>query len=324
MFTRPGHIFIYTLLSTVTLAGVGGCRKDVETFRRYSPTLEAIRQVLQQVPDPSSKTTFSLSFVKEDKVLVTQNGVRIFLTDTDNLFADANGTPVPCSTCQNLKLEVSEALDKGDIIALGTPTISTSGELMESGGIVRIVASCDGKPLQLLSNRKLKIQIPANNPTDKMKVFNGLVTNENFLGWENTGQPVYQAEWLSDNMDLVQGYEILTPLLDWVNAGIVLNEPSTTFCVALPDNFNPENTTVYLVVKNTRSVVFFEYNTSERAFCYYNAPIGYSVKIVTVSQTPDGRFWLGNKDTEIGTDATVSIAPEQLSEPQLLDFLKSL
>jgi hypothetical protein len=324
MLPRLKHFFIYALLSTLTLAGVGGCRKDVESFRSYPPTLDAIRQTLQQVPGANTKTAFSLSAVTEDKVLVTPGGVRVFLTDPDNLFEDANGNPVPCSTCQTLGIEITEALDKSDIIAYGVPTTTLEGTLLESGGMVRVAVSCDGKTLRLRDDRKLKIQVPATDPVDDMLVFQGVAVNDTFLGWNDTGLPVFQAEWQNNNLDIVQGYEILAPHLDWINADRFINEPSTSFCVDLPENFNPENTTAYLVVNNIRAVAFLEYNLAEQTFCWPSAPIGFPVRIVTISKTADGQYWLGNQETEIGTDATLNVIPKQVSNQQVLDFLKSL
>lgn len=324
MCYRPKYFIIYTLLSTLTLAGVWGCRKDVEMFRPYPPTLEAIQQMLQQVPDASTKTTFLLSNVTEDKILVTPNGVRVFLTDPDNLFADASGNPVPCSTCQNLKLEVTEALDKSEVIAYGVPTTTIDARLLESGGMARVVVSCDGEDLQLLPDRQLKIQIPAVNPAADMTVFNGIMASDTFLGWDNTALPVFQAEWQDANMNVIPGYELLSPHLGWINADRFLNEPSTSFCVDLPPHFNPDNTMAYLVFKNIRSVAFFEYDISGQSLCFEGAPTGFPVRIVTVSQTADGQYWLGNQETEIGTNATVAVDPKQVSEQQMLDFLKSL
>lgn len=324
MLPRLKPFFIYALLSTLTLAGVGGCRKDVESFRPYPPTLDAIRQTLQQVPGANTKTVFSLNAVAEDKILVTPNGVRVFLTDPDNLFEDADGNPVPCSTCQTLGVEVTEALDKSDVIAYGVPTTTLEGNLLESGGMVRVAISCDGKTLRLLDDRKLKIQIPAPNPVDDMLVFQGVAASDTFLGWNDTGLPVFQAEWQNANMDVVYGYEILTPHLDWINADRFINEPTTSFCVDLPENFNPENTTAYVVVNNIRAVAFLEYNLEEQTFCWSKAPIGFPVRIVTISKTTDDQYWLGNQETEIGTDATLNMVPKQVSDQQVLDFLKSL
>lgn len=324
MFSRPKLFFIYALLSTLTLAGVGGCRKDVETFRPYPPTLDAIQQMLGQVPDGSTQTTFALNAVTDDKVLVTPAGVRVFLTDPDNLFHDANGNPVPCSTCQTLRVEITEALDKSNIIAYGVPTTATGGDLLESGGMVRIRVYCDDKPMELLSDRTIKIQIPADNPADDMTIFSGNMSNDSFLGWNNTNIPVFQAEWQNANLETVYGYELLSPQLDWINADRFVNEPATSFCIDLPENFNPQNTTAYMVVKDIRSVAFLEFNETERTFCTLHAPIGFPVRIVTVSQTADGQNWLGNHETEIGTDGTVSVEPKKVSTQQVLDFLKSL
>lgn len=322
---RPRHSsIIYALLSAITLAGVWGCRKDVDTFRPYPPTLEAIQQMLQQVPPPSTKTTFALSLLAEDKVLVTPSGVRLFLTDTDNLFADAGNNPVPCSTCQTLLVEVTEALDKSDIIAREIHTSTTAGELLESGGMVRVAVTCDGLPLALANGRTLKIQIPADNPESNMLVFNGLMQNDTFIGWENTGQEVFQAEWQTPNMDIVQGYELLAPQLGWINSDRFVDEPMTSFCVDLPAQFNPENTKAYIVFKNIRSVAILEPEWGSRKFCAPNVPHGFQIRLVTVSQTADGQYWLGNKETEIGTNATLEVAPQQITEQQMLDFLKSL
>lgn len=321
--TRLRHRFIYSLLSTITLAGVWSCRKDVETFRPYPPTLEAIQQLMQQVPSASTQTTFTLGGIVQDIELATPSGVRLFLTDTEHLFFDADDNPVPCSTCQNFSVKVTEALDKSDIIAYGVPTTTTDGELLESGGMVHVVITCDGKQLKLRPDRKLKIQIPAQNPENDMLVFSGLMQNDTFLGWQNTGQEVFQAIWQVAGNDQT-GYEILSPHLGWINSDRFVNEPTTSFCVDLPPNFNSENTVAYIVFKNNRSVAALEIDLADQKFCYDNAPVGFQVRLVTVSKTADGQYWLGNQETEIGTNATVTMAPQQVGEQQMLDFLKSL
>jgi hypothetical protein len=263
--------------------------------------------------------------VTADLELSTPNGVRVFLTDTEQLFEDSDGNPVPCSTCQTLRVEVTEALDKSDIIALGIPTNTTSNEMLESGGMVRVAVTCDGSPLELKSDRRLKIQIPANDPAADMLVFNGVFENDNFLGWENSGQQVFQAEWPNANQDIVQGYEILSKNLGWINCGRFINEPTSTFCVELPDNFNPENTQAYIVFKDIRSVAFLQVDLASQKFCFPNTPIGFPVRLVTLSKTSDGQYWLGNYETETGTDNTTAVViPQETTEQQMLDFLKNL
>lgn len=322
---RPRHIILYALLNTLTLAGVWSCRKDVDSFRPYPPTIEAIHQLLEQVPSASTRTSFLLSGAVPDTILATPGGVRVFLTDNENLFADADDNPVPCSTCQTLRVEVTEVLGKSDIIAYGVPTATTAGELLESGGMVRVVVTCNGEQLKLLPDRKLKIQIPADNPVDDMFVFGGIMENDDiFAGWEDTGLPVFQAEWLAANLVVQTGYELFSPTLEWINCDRFINEQTTSFCVDLPASFNPENTQAYLVFKNIRAVVPLEINLGKQTFCFDNAPHGYQIEIVTVSKTTDGKLWLGNAETEIGTNATVPVEPQEVSQQQMINFLKSL
>ena len=81
---------------------------------------------------------------------------------------------------------------------------------------------------------------------------------------------------------------------------------------------------INLVFDNIRSVAILETDLATGTFCYDKAPRGYQVRIVTVSKTTDGKYWLGNIKTEIGTNATVDVAPQEVDEQQMLRFLKSL
>ena len=112
---RLKKLSLYLLLST--LATVWGCRKDVEEFLPYVPTQEDLNQLLIQVPSSSTHAVFPFGGSIPDTTLTTASGVRVFLADTENLFADDSGTPVPCSTCPNLKVEVNTVLRKGDLIS---------------------------------------------------------------------------------------------------------------------------------------------------------------------------------------------------------------
>lgn len=309
----------------MTLAGLWSCRKDIVSFEPAPSTLEEIQNLLGQVPSASAQTTFVLSGFVPDTVLITPGGVRVFLTDTEQLFEDADGNLVPCSTCQALRIEITEVLKKGDMIAYGIPTTTTENELLESGGIVKVVVTCDGKPLRLLPDRNLKIQIPATDPADNMLIYSAQMQHDTFAGWVDTGLPVFQAEWPNPNGgDKITGYELFSPALDWLNYARPVNEQSTSFCVGLPAGFNPENTTAYLVFKNMRSVAAMEIDLANQTFCYKNAPHGFQVKIVTVSKIENGQYWLGNLETEIGTNATLNISPLEVDESQMLNFLKSL
>lgn len=99
----------------------GGLLKDVDEFRPYvySPSQNSITQSFSQVPAAATTTTFVLQQLQHDTTLTTPSGVRVSLTDPEVLFANANNLPVATSTCQNLRVEVIEALDRRGLIGKG-------------------------------------------------------------------------------------------------------------------------------------------------------------------------------------------------------------
>lgn len=305
----------------ILLLALLGCRKDVEEFQPYAPSAQQLGSLLsEQVPSDLTQATFTFNYLSTDKVLETPHGVRVFLIDTDHLFADANtGLPVLCSTCTDLKIEITEVLDKRDIMARGLNTIGDTGVLFESGGMVRVSASCNGQVLTLLPDRTLKIQIPNNNQQNGFFVFNQSVSSET---WTNSSQEVFDAEW-PVNGGTQLGYELLVKNLGWVACGRPLTDPSSLFCVELPSGFADQNTLAFLVFKNQQVVAPLQFDLGQNKFCYPKTPVGFQVKIVAVSKLGE-QYWLGKAETEIGTNATVPLFTQQMTEAAVLDFVKSL
>ena len=170
----------YLLLSILTLSGVWSCRPDAEGFRPYDDSLADINRLLAQVTPVSNPQTFVFGGATADTILSASSGVRVFLSDTEKLFADSNGNTVPFSSCPNLVIEIRYITDRSDLISLGLHTMTTEGKLLESLGMVDVVATCDGTPLKLSPGRSIKVQIPSNEPLKNgLNVFSGKMEKEN-------------------------------------------------------------------------------------------------------------------------------------------------
>ncbi len=315
----------YFLPGLLLLAGVGGCRKDVDEFRPYvyDPSQTSLVQLLDQVPVTATTTTFALQGLDHDTTLTTSSGVRIVLTDPEALFAYPDGQPVATSTCQNLRVVVIEALDRRALVGRRMHTATyPDGPLLEIGGAVHIQVTCEGTPLQLLSNRTLKVQLPTPGPTDNMSTFSGAIPNGvDFLGWQATNEPAYQAEWVSGT-DLLEGYETYPTSLGWVGVGRPLPEITSKFCVELPTAMTDQTARVAVVFKGVLAVGTLEYDVIQQAFCF-QAPKGYPVEVVAISKLGE-QYWLAHRATEIGTNTTFQMEPQKTSEATLLAFLQSL
>ena len=293
----------------------------MEEFRPYPVTLGDIALLLGQVPDPATRTVFTMNGAFPDTTLRTASGVRVSLADTEALLADDQGKVVPCSTCQTLQIEVTEALRKGDLLARGLATYNTDGQRFESSGAVRVTFTCDGKKLQVLNGRNFKIQIPAANPTD-WTLFTH--PSKDSTLWTKTLDKAYAAFWFSPNAVKIDGYELIMTSTDWATAGRLLNSGAGSFCADLPPNLNPQNTVVFMVFKKSRTVVQLNEVLVGEDFCARNLPPGEQVRIVTVSKF-DGEFWVSQLEDETGLSASVKpLTPQIMTEQEVLDLLRGL
>lgn len=319
---RLRHLLLYTLLSTFTLAVAGGCRKDVEEFRPYPITLGDIALLLGQVPDTATRTVFSMSGAFPDTTLRTASGVRVSLVDTEALLEDEAGTPVPCSTCQELQIEITESLRKGDLLARGLTTYDAGGQLFESSGAVRVTFTCDGKKLNIQSSRNIKIQVPAADPKTDWLMFTR--PSKDSTQWQKTQQQAYAADWPGPNATTVKGYELIANTTGWVSAGRPMTVGTAVLCADLPPNLNPQNTVVFMIFKKSRSVIQLDKVLSGQNFCAPNLPPSEQVRIVTVSKFGDD-FWVGQLEDEIGLSTSVKpVNPVVMSEADVLKLLRGL
>ncbi|MEZ4919691.1 MAG: hypothetical protein R2792_11380 [Saprospiraceae bacterium] len=316
-------VFLYILLST--LIGLVGCRKDTLQFIAYQPSVDDLNMTLAQVPAPSTHSIFDLDGLNQDTTLTTASGVRVTLIDTEQLFQNNAGTPIPCSTCPDLRIEVIEVLKKGDILARKLPTRTMDHQALETVAMVNVRVFCNEVELNLLPNRNYNIQVPAADLQPNLELWTGVLSGDELVGWNpspSTGA-VGWGEWQDDNGAIVTGYDILTKDLGWNSACAPITEPSSSFCIEMPPGFDSENSQVFLVLTNSKSVFELEADPNSNSFCLDQAPIGYSVQLITLTKLGN-QYLLGNVQSEIGTNSVVDLDPEESPELAIIQFLKSL
>jgi hypothetical protein len=313
----------WIILAFLCVFSAFGCRKDTDTHTSYGDSTTEIKVFLSEnIKSTNATTTFYFSRAVADTILMTPNQVRIWLADTENIFQDAAGNAVPCSTCDDLKVEVTEVLKKNDMLASNITTVA-NGELLESGGMIKLRITCNNKPLQLRVNEYIRVQLPVANESDlvtDMKTYYGQKNANNAFNWVSGVKDVYNASWGFDP-NKMWGYDILSDSLGWVGAGKLLNDTPAKFCVKLDPLFNDKNTLVYVTFAGKRSIAPTEGSFQNQQFCFDNMPIGYPVKIVTISKIGEN-WYLGKNDTETGTNSVVDMDPEEVSEIDLVDYLQ--
>lgn len=317
---KTHHWILLTILTML----VGSCRKDVEEVRPYPVTVEELKLFLQQVPASSTQTDIQINNLSADKMVTTLGGVRVFLTDVDQLFVAAGAsTPLSASACDDLKIEVTVAFSRGDIMARGLPTIDENGKLLETRGMVRIRAFCNGTALALLPGRTIKIQFPSANPQDDMFTYAAVMSSNEFQGWSNTDQPVFKADWPDGNGNTVSGYEMFVSSLDWSSCARQIIGSGTPFCTSLSPGFTGLNTQSYLIFDGIQSVVPLKFDDANHSFCAPAIPPGYPVRVVSVAKL-GADYWYGRSTTETGTNTVLPVQPQKEQEDDILSFLRGL
>jgi hypothetical protein len=318
------HITPFMLFWAIALLN-WGCRKDVEEIRQYPVTMTELSLFLKQVPDATTVNTFHFNGLNEDKIITTPNSVRVFLTDVNQLFADkASHAPVAASACSDLKIVVTIAATKGDMLSRELPTTSTEDMLLESGGMVQVQAFCGTTELELLPGRTIKVQLPAADVKDNMFVYNAVYKDDFFAGWGDTGQEVFNADWPAVGGGTVEGYELIVSNLGWSNCARLLTTAAVTpFCISLKPSYTGLNTQAYLVFENTQVVAPLKFDDASHSFCFPNIPAGYPVRVVTIANM-DAAYWLGSTTTETGTNSMLPLQPQQKAAVDVLNFLRTL
>jgi len=319
------HITTFTLFWAFALLG-WNCRKDVVEVRPYPVSKQELSAFLKEVPDPASTVTFNVNALNQDKIFETPGGMRLFFTDVDQLFSTTNTpTPFACSTCADLKIEITTATSRGDILARELPPTTTDKQLLESGGMVSLKVFCGNTELKLLPGRIIKIQFPAPDAKENMFVFAAKSDPNGFLGWENTGQEVFKADWPTiSTPGAVKGYELIVSQLGWSNCARILTHADvSSFCTNLPPGYTGLNTQAYLVFENVLVLVPLEFDDSTHTFCFPNVPAGFPVRIVSVAKLGP-QYWLGDKTTETGTNSALPLQLEKQDVWDVLGYLRGL
>jgi hypothetical protein len=112
-----------------------------------------------------AKQTFSID-PDRDTLLIGKSGTVIHIEK--NSFADSLGNTVKSP----IDIDLKEALNPFDMV-LSNLTTTSNGQNLESGGMIYLNATSDGKQLSLSAGKGIDIGIPADSINKNMQVFEG-------------------------------------------------------------------------------------------------------------------------------------------------------
>ena len=308
---------------------IASCRKDTTTFDPYTNGQSELDYLLSFVPNEQAKSVFILkgTDLLHDTMLTTAHGVRVKLENNDFLFTLENGTSQPCSSCNTVKVEITEVLTTGEWLSRRLPANNALGLPQDHISAVHISISCDANALVVAPSRHLKIYLPSGATTNNFEVaYAALDAAKKPIHWE-AGAPnsVFNATWSSAaGTNTYEGFELLGKKMGWITA-IRPYTPNAfiSFCVNLPIQFDESNTRVFALFNDDQVSMELVPDGNGGTFCLENAPKDKNVHFVTISKAGK-QYWLGDLSSYIASDVTVKITPTTSTDQNIIAFIRGL
>ena len=308
----------------ILIIGLMGCTNE---FDRFTPLTSTFEIGNLSIPlEDAEKTIFN-----------NASGIMITTFRNTIIQVPANAFTLNGADISNEEIEFYflELYNKGDFIKYNVPTIS-NGQLIESDGVFYFNAFWNDNEVRLRDGESIKVLVENFNPTPGMELFYGSVDNNDEFNWEQADQ----NPGVNDNVQIVEfqdsssnglflGYEFFADSLKWINVDIFVDVPSdkkTEVCIELGEEYNRENTSVFMVFDEYDGVVALQQVNDSNKFCEpYNAsPIGAKVTFIVISKQGEDVYHFAIESTTLQQSHIMEMLPVETSIEDILTALDNL
>lgn len=123
---------------------------------------------------------------EQEQTFTTRRGTTVVIPSNAFVFEDGSSPEGP------VQLELREAFTPSDFILHRLGTMSDD-KILQTGGMLYIGASADGRPLQLADGAAITVALPAKQFDPKMELFYGQAGVDGTINWKPANQPFRQT-----------------------------------------------------------------------------------------------------------------------------------
>jgi len=243
-----------------------------------------------------------------------------------NTFLTSDGIPVNGS----FVITVNDAISNKEMLLMNKPTFTKSGELLVSGGIVKLVATQNGQTLSINNAEPVQVVIPTND-VNPMSFFDGSEDNNGNFGWEledDTINLVENFDSTGNNQFSSLGLSFELDSIGWINCDYFygLGDPLTGVTVNLPEGYTGANSTVFIFYNTINSLASLYDMDEDGTFDLgynYETPTGMDVTFVIVSEI-DGQYYYAISPSTISDNHVEDISVmTEVTEEDLEDYINN-
>ena len=228
-----------------------------------------------------------------------------------NSFVDSDGKIVK----SEVTIELIEIYTKSDMILNNVQTISDQ-ELLETGGMIYIVATSQNGKLELKKNSFYTVKFPTDKKQKDMNIFYGDTTSAN-INWQQADKNFQSDATYIENEKEVNKYIFNPTRFGWINCDRFIGKTETTNLIV--DASDAFRVNFYLVFKDIKSIMNVEIQNNVIQF--RNVPIGRTATIVAFKKT-DQETLYSSKTVKIKENQTVSIIMEKITDEEFTNRMK--
>jgi len=174
----PGPIF-YPPSMPQNNMGVAPAKTQAEIAQenRENARIEVIKELYQLNADIQN---FEITDVTKPFHVKGTKGFKIQFPEF--AFVDEDGNPV----MGEVQIKMTEYTSFSEFAAAGLSTMTTNGEILETGGMINLEAQSGGKKIKLADGKQIKITVPNVDPNKDFQTYYGSGTDQ--IKWSTTPQ----------------------------------------------------------------------------------------------------------------------------------------
>lgn len=247
----------------------------------------------------------------------------------ENAFLDENGLLVECDL---IDVELHTFLSKAEFLA--ADITSNAGErMLESGGMLHIMATCNGEKLQLKRGKLIEIFIPNYDVKRNMQVFEGKdefgIVNWERMSWSNVEprqEELIEEETWEDEESYLDGgwvegdgYLLQSSSLGWINCDLFYGIDNPTKLLVDTD-VDSGRVSVRLVFDTINSILPARILDTEGLMSFDEIPAGEAVTVLGYGKV-NGKFVFAQHRMTTGSSHRIALELEEVDKPTLMAML---
>lgn len=235
-----------------------------------------------------------------------------------------------------IKVELYFLNKKGDFVRFAKSHVSNN-LILNGSACFYIKLTQNGNEVFLTNSASYKLFYKATPTSPLTKLFFetlAVQNNDTTYNWLLTETPynslnfgVVNTVQYFDTLTntTVTGYELTTRKIKWLNCASFTDSimQPQRLNVVLPVNFTNNNTQVYAVFKNKKTVLGLKADFASRTFYFPKIETGTELNIISISKLGNEYYW-ANRSLTVQNSNLISLVPEQKTITQINTLLDGL